>query len=274
MELIFLLLIFSSVSAQNSTVESELICSRQPIVAQIGDDVILPCHLEPPVNADFWTVLWTKPGLYPKYVHFHQDGRLMFERQNRSYYLRTRLFVDELPTGNVSMKIFGVKVSDAGEYQCVLPSVQKEASIQLVVGAASTPVIVVISNSSSSVDLQCESKGWYPEPEVLWLDGEGNLVSAGPTEKVLGPDHLYAVSSRATVEKRRSNSFTCRVQQKDINQTREAHIQVSGDAYKDQFSPNFFMISLITILCVFVALILIVQLVKLRREILKHMIGL
>ncbi|XP_070711227.1 butyrophilin subfamily 1 member A1-like [Pempheris klunzingeri] len=135
MELIFLLLVFSSVSALSSTAESELICSRQPIVAQIGDDVILPCHLEPPVNADSWTVLWTKPGLDPKYIHVHQDGRLMFERQNPSYYSRTRLFMDELMTGNVSMKIFGVKVSDAGEYQCVLPSVQKEASIQLSLGS-------------------------------------------------------------------------------------------------------------------------------------------
>nr|XP_033465074.1 butyrophilin subfamily 1 member A1-like [Epinephelus lanceolatus] len=79
--------------------------------------------------------------------------------------------------------------------------------------------------------LQCESAGWYPEPEVLWLDGEGKLLSAGPTETVRGPDDLYTVSSRVTVEKRHSNSFTCRVQQRNINQTRETHIQVPDDVF-------------------------------------------
>ncbi len=81
---------------------------------------------------------------------------------------------------------------------------------------------------SNGVSLQCESKGWYPKPEVLWLDGEGNVLSAGPAETVKGPDDLFSVSSRVTVEKRHSNRLTCRVQQRNINQTRETHIHVTG----------------------------------------------
>uniref|UniRef100_A0A8C4HRR7 Ig-like domain-containing protein n=1 Tax=Dicentrarchus labrax TaxID=13489 RepID=A0A8C4HRR7_DICLA len=114
--------------------QSELICSHQPIVALAGDDVILPCYLDPPISASSETVVWTRPRLDPKYIHVHQDGRLMFETQNPSYYLRTRLFVDELQNGNVSMKIFRVKISDAGKYFCTLRSMQKKASIQLTVG--------------------------------------------------------------------------------------------------------------------------------------------
>uniref|UniRef100_A0A4W6BPI1 Ig-like domain-containing protein n=1 Tax=Lates calcarifer TaxID=8187 RepID=A0A4W6BPI1_LATCA len=93
-------------------------------------------------------------------------------------------------------------------------------------GSVSAPVISGINLNSSTVVLECESKGWYPEPEVLWLDGEGNLLSAGPTETVRGPDDLYTVSSRVTV--RRGNSFICRVEQKIINQTSETKIQISG----------------------------------------------
>ncbi|XP_038563252.1 uncharacterized protein LOC119894674 [Micropterus salmoides] len=87
--------------------------------------------------------------------------------------------------------------------------------IESVGGAVSSPIIQVVSDNSDSVVFQCESEGWYPEPEVFWLDGEGNLLTAGPTETVRGPDDLYTVSSRVTVEKRHSNNFTCRVQQKD-----------------------------------------------------------
>ncbi|XP_051255826.1 butyrophilin subfamily 1 member A1-like isoform X2 [Dicentrarchus labrax] len=231
--------------------QSELICSHQPIVALAGDDVILPCYLDPPISASFETVVWTKPGLDPEYIHFHQDGRLMFETQNPSYFYRTRLFVDELQNGNVSMKIFKVKISDAGKYFCFLRSMLKEASIQLTVGVVSTPIIEVVSNNSGRVVLQCESKGWYPEPEVVWLDGEGNLLSAGPTETVRGPDDLYTVSSRVTVEKRHSNNFTCRVQQKDINQTRETHIYVPDDLFTVQSSSLWIWIIAILIISTF-----------------------
>ncbi|XP_045922951.1 butyrophilin subfamily 1 member A1-like [Micropterus dolomieu] len=202
--------------------QPELICSHQPIVALAGDDVILPCHLEPAVSASSETVVWTKPGLDPKYIHVHQDGRLMFEPPNPSYNFRTTLFLDEMMRGNVFLKLSSVKISDAGKYFCFLPSIKKEASVQLAVGAVSTPIIKVNSDNHNSVVLQCESEGWYPEPEVFWLDGEGNLLPAGPTETVRGPDDLYTVRSRVTVEKRQS--FTCRVQQKNINQTRQTHI--------------------------------------------------
>ena len=96
---------------------------------------------------------------------------------------------------------------------------------------------------SSGLALQCNSTGWYPEPEVFWLDGEGNLLSAGPTETVRGPDDLYTVSSRVTVEKRHSNSFTCRVQQNHINQIREAKIHVPGSELFCKFLTFSFCIS-------------------------------
>ncbi|GAA6236185.1 butyrophilin-like protein 2 [Lates japonicus] len=114
--------------------QSELICSHQPTIALPGVDVILSCHLEPPISASSETVEWTRPGLDPEFVHVYKDGRLLHHIQNPSYNFRTRLFVDELEHGNVSMKIFSVKLSDEGTYRCFIPSVQKEASVQLLVG--------------------------------------------------------------------------------------------------------------------------------------------
>ncbi|MED6285290.1 hypothetical protein CHARACLAT_027830 [Characodon lateralis] len=62
--------------------------------------------------------------------------------------------------------------------------------------------------------LDCSSAGWYPEPELFWLDGEGNIMSAGPPETTTDPDGVYSVSSRGMVEKRHNNHFTCRVQKR------------------------------------------------------------
>uniref|UniRef100_UPI0037E8C23D butyrophilin subfamily 3 member A2-like n=1 Tax=Semicossyphus pulcher TaxID=241346 RepID=UPI0037E8C23D len=210
--------------------QSDLICSNKPTVAQAGDDIILPCHLEPAINANSEIVSWTKPGSQPEYIHFHQNGQLMYYILHPSYVLRTKLLVEEMTSGNISLKISSVKISDAGLYICNLESKSKQASIFLTVGAVSTPFIKV-QKQNGNVVLQCKSEGWYPEPEVLWLDGEGNLLSAGPTETVTGPDDLYTVSSNVTVEN--NNNFTCRVQQKEINQLRETCFHVSDDFLKE-----------------------------------------
>uniref|UniRef100_A0A671TP07 Ig-like domain-containing protein n=1 Tax=Sparus aurata TaxID=8175 RepID=A0A671TP07_SPAAU len=201
-------------------------CPSEAIVATIGEDIVLPAYLEPAINALRKTIEWTRPDLSPRYVHVQRQG-VKLTGNHPSYDGRTSLFSDELKLGNISLKLSRVRISDEGPYRCFLPEMKISCIIQLVVGAASSPVVQKTKNSSRVV-LQCESTGWYPEPEVFWLDGEGNLLSAGPTETVRGPDDLYTVSSRVTVEKRHSNSFTCRVQQNSTNQTRETLIHVPG----------------------------------------------
>ncbi|XP_027138510.1 butyrophilin subfamily 1 member A1-like isoform X1 [Larimichthys crocea] len=253
---VFIFMVLQSVGEQ-----SQLICSHQPIVALAGDDVILPCHLEPPMDVRSELVVWIRTDLVPKYIHFHEDGRQVYWRQNPSFKNRTALFVDELKNGNASMKIFKVKISDTGKYLCILNSLMKHTSIQLTVGVVSTPVIEFVSNQSREVVLQCEAKGWYPEPEVFWLDAEGNLLSAGPTETVRGPDDLYTVSRRLTVEK--SDSFTCRVQQKNINQTGETHIYVPAHFFRtsSQFAVILSII-IIIITIITITIIIIIIMVK------------
>ncbi|XP_038587682.1 uncharacterized protein LOC119912525 isoform X1 [Micropterus salmoides] len=210
--------------------QSQVTAPSLPIVAMVGDDIILPCYLEPAVNAADLTVEWARPDLEPRFVHLRRDGvELLFE-EHPSYLGRTSLSVNKLKRGDISLKLSKVKLSDAGTYRCLVPTSGTDSGVNLAVGSVSSPEID-ISTVSKGVMLDCKSKGWYPEPEVFWLDGEGNLLSAGPTETVRGPDDLYTVSSRVTVEKRHSNSFTCRVQQKDINQTRETHIQVPADLF-------------------------------------------
>ncbi|XP_029932586.1 butyrophilin subfamily 3 member A2-like, partial [Myripristis murdjan] len=180
--------------------QSQLIGPPRPILAIVGDDIILPSHLDPAVDAFGITVEWARPDLKPRFVHVWRDGVNLLINQNPSYIGRTSLFMDKLKNGDVSLKLSKVKLSDEGKYRCFIPSLGRDTIIQLVVGAASSPVINV-SKSSSGVVLECESKGWYPEPELFWLDAEGKLLCAGASETVRGPDGLYTVSSRVTVEK-------------------------------------------------------------------------
>ncbi|XP_067435474.1 butyrophilin subfamily 3 member A2-like isoform X1 [Thunnus thynnus] len=232
--------------------QSQLIGSSQPIVATVGDDVILPCHLEPAMDVAAMTLEWTRSDLDSICVHVQRAHQDFIQTIHPSYRGRTSLFTDELKQGNISLKLSKVKLSDEGKYKCNIPTLNKQSSVELFVGAASSPVISLagVDRDRGGVMLQCESKGWYPQPEVFWLDSEGNLLSAGPTETVRGPDDLYTVSSRVTVEKRHNNNFTCRVQQNNINQIRETHIIVPDDFFKVQSSSSPAIIGLAVSLAV------------------------
>lgn len=94
-------------------------------------------------------------------------------------------------------------------------------------GSVSSPVIE-LTNVKNEMVLECKSNGWYPEPQMLWVYSEEKPISVEPTKNVRGSDGLYTVSSKVTVEKGQSYSFTCKVQQKNISQIKEAHIHVSG----------------------------------------------
>ncbi|XP_054457913.1 butyrophilin-like protein 2 [Anoplopoma fimbria] len=210
--------------------QSQMVGPSKPILTMVGDDIMLPCHLEPATDVVAKTLEWARLDLNPRFVHVRRDGVELLVNQNPSFVGRTSVSTGSLKHGDMSLKLSKVKLSDEGKYRCHIPALGTSV-VDLVVGAVSSPVVIIadIDKTIRRVVLDCESRGWYPEPEVLWLDAEGNLLSAGPTETVRGPDDLYTVSSRVTVEKRHSNSFTCRVQQKNTNQTRETHIGILGE---------------------------------------------
>ncbi|XP_059193414.1 butyrophilin-like protein 1 [Centropristis striata] len=198
------------------TAQSQVIGSSQPVVALAGDDIMLPCHLEPAVDASNMLVEWARPDLDPRFVLVWRDGIEMESKKHGSYRGRTSLFTDQLKHGNVSLKLSTVKRSDEGTYRCFFPLLHRVSTVQLV----------------------CESDGWYPEPELLWLDAEGSVLPAGPAETLRRPDGLYNVSSRVTVEKRHGSNFTCRVQQKSINQSRETLVHVPDDFFMVPSTPG------------------------------------
>ncbi|XP_076019053.1 uncharacterized protein LOC143010561 isoform X2 [Genypterus blacodes] len=223
--------------------QSQLIGQPQPIVAKLGDDIVLPCLLEPATDSAGLTLEWTKPDMRPRFVFVWREKEELLDIKHPSYMGRASMFIDELKHGNISLKISTAKLSDEGRYRCFIPTLKIDTFVDLVVGVVSSPLIRLsgIDTSSSAVMLECESAGWYPEAEVLWLDAEGNIVSAGPTETLRGPDGLYTVSSSVTVDNKHGNTFTCKLRQNKTNLTRETQIHVPDDFFMVQLHPAVFI---------------------------------
>ncbi|XP_038588275.1 selection and upkeep of intraepithelial T-cells protein 1-like isoform X2 [Micropterus salmoides] len=115
--------------------QSQLIGSSQPIVVALGDDIILPCCVEPRRNVEDLTMEWWREDLpfMNKYVHRYHDNHDVEDRKMSSYAGRTTLFKDELKHGNASLKILNVKLADQGSYRCVIPQLGTATIIRIVV---------------------------------------------------------------------------------------------------------------------------------------------
>lgn len=110
--------------------------SSQPIVAMIGDDIVLPCQMESAVDASGLTVEWSRPNLKPRFVHLRRDSVELVLEENPLYKGRTSLSTNKLKRGDVSLKLSKVKVSDEGTYRgYVLTSGRPtDCVVQLAVG--------------------------------------------------------------------------------------------------------------------------------------------
>lgn len=106
----------------------------QPIVAMAGDDVILPCHIEPAKDVVSIAVEWARPELKPRFVHVRRDGVELLIDQNPSYLGRTLMSVNKLKCGDISLKLSKVKLSDEGTYRCYIPELHRDSTVQLLVG--------------------------------------------------------------------------------------------------------------------------------------------
>ncbi|XP_045567737.1 butyrophilin subfamily 3 member A2 isoform X7 [Salmo salar] len=229
-------ILFISVSLiTTGSSEVQVVGPADPVDALAGDDIILPCSLKPKASAETMIVRWTRLNLTTENVHLYRDGRDSNEDQSPSYRGRTSMFNEELKNGNVSLKLTRVTLSDAGSYMCFIPTLTsqvKETTVQLLVGAVSQPVISIDGTKDWGVVLKCESGGWFPEPEMEWLDSSGTILPAdGPPERHRDSEGLYTVRRHVTVNQTDTNRFTCRVQQQEINHMKETEIHVPDDVF-------------------------------------------
>ncbi|KAM3590421.1 uncharacterized protein V6R79_009380 [Siganus canaliculatus] len=102
--------------------DSSDVVGHEPVNATVGEDVVLPCHLEPPFNVSTLTVEWTRDDLT---VHVYKD-RKHDHPQDEQFRGRTSLFREEMGKGNISLKLSSVRLEDSGLYICYVPKLQSQ----------------------------------------------------------------------------------------------------------------------------------------------------
>ncbi|XP_053537911.1 butyrophilin subfamily 1 member A1 isoform X3 [Ictalurus punctatus] len=230
-----LLILFSFIKFQSEGLT--VVGPDAPLVAVAGEDLVLPCFIKPNTSAVDMTVEWIRLEDVASLVHLYKDHEDRNEDQAQSYRGRTSLFKEELQKGNASLKLSALRVSDEGKYKCLVEdkSWYDDITVHVTVEVlGSHPVITMESyDHSGGINLVCESRGWKPEPEVLWMNREGETLPAGDTQ-IHRDIEGFSVKHRITVyDYSDSNKFYCRLLQK--HHMMEAEVIINSkvfDAWK------------------------------------------
>ncbi|KAK1154814.1 butyrophilin-like protein 2 [Acipenser oxyrinchus oxyrinchus] len=205
--------------------------SDQPVIAEPGDDVILPCHISSRVSAVDMEVRWFRDA-FEKPVHLYRFQKNLLGTQDRAYQGRTALSPEALQTGDLSLHLRNLQPSDRGVYTCVADDRRQyeEGQTEVIVAALGTqPSISMDSTQGEQTRLVCRSEGWDPEPEVIWRDRDGNdVTSLSNTTMLRVSQGLCSVSSYIKI-KQQSNVFSCLVRSKTPKPDWESKLHISSE---------------------------------------------
>ncbi|XP_066517923.1 myelin-oligodendrocyte glycoprotein-like [Hoplias malabaricus] len=114
----------------------KVIGPEEAVVADIDEDVVLPCSLKPTTSAENMMVSWFKKDVI---VHHYENHKDRNDVQSESYRGRIDLFKEELKNGNISLKLSAVQLSDEGTYSCLVVSSSGYESATLYLNVRDVP---------------------------------------------------------------------------------------------------------------------------------------
>ncbi|XP_030053339.1 butyrophilin subfamily 2 member A1 isoform X4 [Microcaecilia unicolor] len=202
----------------------------QPLIAIIGEDAILPCHLSPAVSAEDMEVRWFRYKFH-NVVHLYQNGKDENDRQLPDYQGRTEFMKRNISHGSVALRIRRLRLSDEGQYRCFFDNktVYEEAVLELkVAGLGSAPHIHIAGHEEGGVRVVCNSTGWFPEPELRWKEDDGQ--QAAPFSKMVYAegDGLFRIETSLVLRMSQHGKLSCSIRNPLTGHEKEAAVSVSG----------------------------------------------
>ncbi|XP_049329013.1 uncharacterized protein LOC125789955 [Astyanax mexicanus] len=133
MKILWVMLLIFSGLMETLSERFKVVGPAAPLVAVAGEDLILPCSLQPNISAEGMMVEWYRQHETDTLVHLYVDREEKNEEQMESYRGRTALFKEELKKGNASLKLSALQPSDDGDYTCFIRDVDSYADVTLYV---------------------------------------------------------------------------------------------------------------------------------------------
>ncbi|XP_072471753.1 butyrophilin-like protein 2 [Notamacropus eugenii] len=198
----------------------------QPILAWVGEDVLLPCHLSPKTDVQEMMVKWVRG---PLVVHMYHMQKEIMVVQAPLFKGRTKMLKQNMTEGKVTVLIRHVQPSDSGRYTCYFQAgtFYNETSFDLQVAehqkqplSVTGPAQLIQAEQGEDVTLSCKLSPKIDAQDMIvnWFRNK-TLVHWEPIREKLEESQNVELQGRTEPQKcnMTEGKVTLRIQQVQVS---------------------------------------------------------
>ncbi|XP_056670680.1 uncharacterized protein LOC100025825 [Monodelphis domestica] len=227
-----------------------------PIVAILDTDVTLPCRLSPLMNAEHMDIRWLRSQFYEA-VFVFQNGREQVGEQLVEYMGRTEFISDFIKEGRVAVKIYNVKMSDNGEYQCIFQegdAYEKAVFEVKVASLGSAPRFHLEGYEDGGIRLVCSADGWFPQPQVQCRDNRGGKLFFLSETQAQDEAGFFHVKTLIVVQDSSVRNISCSIYNPLLGQGKVSTIDISEPFFPKTSPWKKALIGIIPVMVIFLGI--------------------
>ncbi|XP_048671387.1 putative selection and upkeep of intraepithelial T-cells protein 1 homolog isoform X2 [Marmota marmota marmota] len=203
---------------------------KGPIVAPFGGEVELSCQLSPPQSAQHMEIRWFR-NRYTQPIYLYEKGKILYGEMTPMYVERTELLKDAIEEGKVTLRIFNVDVDDDGQYHCFFRDgdFSEEDITEVKVTATSSNIqILVLPSNIDDLRVECNSGGWFPQPQMEWRDSQGKVLPPASKSHSQDTDKLFNMKMTLFLSNTHPGDVTCYLRNPLTGQEEKTNIVLPG----------------------------------------------
>ncbi|XP_010118520.1 PREDICTED: butyrophilin subfamily 3 member A2-like, partial [Chlamydotis macqueenii] len=169
---------------------------------------------------------------FSSYVHLYHGGQDHYSSQMPEYQERTEFLKEGVSIGNVSLRILRIRLSDEGQYQCLVKDgdFYEEATLELKVAVSgSSPLLSVEDYQDGGIRVRCRAAGWYPKPEMLWRNFQGQQLPSFTQSDSQDHNGFFDVEKSIIIQ--RNANVSCSVRNTRLPLEKDSSIYISDPIF-------------------------------------------